>query len=341
MSQQLIDNGAVIGYRPTLEYVKSMNNANASVSGTIATDASGTVKYSSTVTGLVNNLPSAAIGDVDYVIDNIKKLIDELGSKFQAGNWGEYNSITTLLNAVAINDTEYIDKFIGAHKHNITGSIVPELIGHLYSTEKRLVTLNNVLKELYYGTKDVTQEEMDAKDASNVAKMQALEAAGDGHKINYVTISYDSTLSRAVSTKVFAINKQAIGMSRILNKATHLTDDAAYKELVSQLYSEVNADLDYRQESFEIQQTVEIMRKTLYNYYNSRNDYMNLYHIYNGQEFFSMMHRLDEYKYRLDRSLENVIRALEGNQYYLSQMTALEQEKANLMSNYAKLNYKY
>jgi hypothetical protein len=103
----------------------------------------------------------------------------------------------------------------------------------------------------------------------------------------------------------------------------------------------VNANLDYRQESFEIQQTVEIMEKTLYNYYNSRNDYMNLYHIYNGQEFFSMMHRLDEYKYKLDRSLENVIRALEGNQYYLSQMTALEQEKANLMSNYAKLNYKY
>ena len=68
---------------------------------------------------------------------------------------------------------------------------------------------------------------------------------------------------------------------------------------------------------------------------------MSLYHIYNGQEDFSMTHRLYEYQYRLKRSLENVVRSLEGNQHYLSQMAALEQEKRNLMSNYENLNYKY
>ena len=341
MNQQLTDNGAVIGYRPKLEYVKPINNENTGVSGTTATDASGAVKYSSTLVGLENHLPSVAVSDVDYVIDNIKKLIDTLGSKFQEGNWGEYNSISSLLNAVAINDTVYIDKFIDMHKHNISGSIIPELIGHLYGTKERLQVVSDILKELYYGTKDITQEEMDSIDAANMAKMRALEAAGDVQKINYATISYDSTLSRAISTEVFAINKQAMHMSRVPNKETPITDDATHKALVSQLYDGVNTDLDYRQESFEIQQTVEIMEKTLYNYYNSRNDYMNLYHIYDGQETFSMMHRLDEYKRKLDRSLENVIRVLGGNQYYLSQMTALEQEKANLMSNYAKLNYKY
>lgn len=341
MNQQLTDNGAVIGYRPKLEYVKPINNQNTGVSGTVATDASGAVKYSSSLTGLENNLPSVAISDVDYVIENIKKLIDVLGSKFQAGNWGEFNSISSLLNAVSINDTAYINKFIDMHKHNINGSIIPELIGHLYNVQERLKVLNDILKELYYGTKDITQTEMDAIDADNIAKLRALEAAGDGHKINYVAISYDSTLNRAISTEAFSINKRAIHMSRVPDKETPITDDATHKALVSQLYDGVNTDLDYRQESFEIQQTVEIMEKTLYNYYNSRNDYMNLYHIYDGQESFSMMHRLEEYKRKLDRSLENVVRVLGGNQHYLSQMTALEQEKANLMSNYAKLNYKY
>lgn len=340
MSQQLTDNGAVIGYRPKLEYAKEMNQKATSVSGN-PTDASGTIQYTSSLTGLIYNQPSATISDVDYVIDNIQKLIDALAAKFEAGNWGEYNNISSLLNAVAINNTEYIDEFIQAHKHNINGSIIPELIGHLYNTAERMKILSDILKELYYGSKNITQEEMSEKDASNIEMMKSLEVAGQRHKINHVAISYDSMLNRSISTEAFAINKRAINMSRVPDSVTHLTDDSSKKELVSQLYSEVNEDLDYRQEAFEIQQTVEILEKTLYNYYNSRNDYVNLYHIYNGQEGFSMMHRLQEYQYRLGRSLENVVRALEGNQHYLSQMTRLEQEKSNLMRNYSKLNYNY
>ena len=179
------------------------------------------------------------------------------------------------------------------------------------------------------------------KDADNIEKLKGFEGSGQSHKVNYVAISYDSTLNRSISTESFAINKQAIKMSKIPNKSKYITDDSSNKELIAQLYKEVNGDLDYRQEAFEIQQTVEIMEKTLYNYYNNRSDYMSLYHIYNGQEDFSMTHRLYEYQYRLKRSLENVVRSLEGNQHYLSQMTALEQEKRNLMSNYENLNYKY
>ncbi len=339
MSQQLIDNGAVIGYRPKLEYTKPIKQNTASISGS-PTDASGTVQYSSPLNGLSNSLPSTTIGDVDYVVDSIKSLMAGLAAKFPSGTLKEHGSISTLMNAIAINDVESIDAFISAHKTNINGSIIPELIGHLYTTSTRMQLLRDTLKELYYGSKNVTQEEIEAMDANNVAKLKALEVAGDAHKINYVAVSYDAMLNRSISAEVFAVNKQAIGMSKIPNSATHLTDDEANKEFVAQLYSDVNKDLDYRQEAFEIQQTVEILEKTLYNYYNSRNDYIALYNIYNGQEAFSMTHRLSDYQYRVKRSLENVIRTLGGNQHYLSQMTTLEQEKNNLMSNYSKLSCK-
>lgn len=341
MSQQLLDDGAVIGYRPKLEYNKTINNNNASISSSKYTDASGTVQYSNTLSGLISNPPSATISDVDYVAANIKSLINNLSDKFEEGEWGEYSNISTLLNAVSIGDTEYINEFIAAHKHNITGSIVPELIGHLYSVLQRVEVLSDTLKELYYGAKNITQEEMDEKDSINIEKLKKLESTSQEYKINYVSLSYDSTLNRSISTEVFAINKRAIKMSKVPGVSKHITDDAKNKELIVQLYEEVNNDLDYRQEAFEIQQTVEIMEKTLYNYYNSRNDYINLYNIYDGQENFGMSHRLYDYQYRLKRSLENVVRALESNQHYLSQMTSLEQEKRNLMGNYENLNYKY
>lgn len=340
MSNQLVDDGAVIGYKPNLEYIKDQNGQETGTGDNKAVNTSGKVTYSNTLSGLVNNLPSTAISDVNYVIDNIKTLIDGLAAKFGQGNWGEYNNISTLLNAVAVNDNIYIDEFIAAHKHNIGGSIIPEIIGHLYSTEERLKILNSVLKELYYGTRDITQEEMEAKDAACIAKMKALEEAGDSHKINYVSISYDSMLNRAVSTEVFGINRDSIRMSRVVDSAQYLTDDSENVDLIIQLYQDVNEDLDYRQEAYGVQQTVEIMERTLYNYYNRRNSYLSLYNIYDGQEDFSMTHRLYEYQYRLRRSLENVIRSLASNQYYLYQITTLEQEKNNLMTNYSNINYK-
>lgn len=340
MSQQLVDNGAVIGYRPKLEYIKEMNNVFTSVSNK-QTDASGTVEYSKTLNGIINNPPSSSISDVDCVISNIKSLIDKLGAMFQDGDWGKYNNISMLLNAVSVGDTDYIDEFVGAHKNNITGSVIPELIGHLYDTSERLSIFSDTLKELYYGTSNITKEDMKNRDADSIKKLKDLENTGQSHKINYVALTYDSMLNRSISDRVFSINGQAIKMSSVPDSNKYLTDDASNKDLIVKLYEEVNDDLGYRQESFKIQQTVEIMEKTLYNYYNNRNDYMSLYHIFDGQEDFSMAHRLYEYQYRLKRSLENVIRALGGNQHYLSQMTALEQEKNSLMSNYSKLSYKY
>ena len=341
MSQQLTDNGAVIGYQPRLEYTKEMNQKATSVSGTKHTDASGAIQYSSTLSGLINNLPGATISDVEYVVGNIKSLIDKLADKFQPGSVEGYDNVTSLVNALAVSDMAYAHQFIEAHKHNINGSVVPELIGHLYSVAERMQVLGDILKELYYGTKDITQREMNEKDADAISRLKSLEASDNRCKINYVAISYDSMLNRAVSTESFAVNKQAIKMSKVPDANVDLTNDASHKKLIGQLYVDVNSDLDYRQEAFEIQQTVEILEKTLYNYYNRRNDYIGLYDICDGQEVSSMGRRLGEYQRRCSRSLENIVRTLAGSQHYLSQMTELEQEKTNLMRNYSKLNYKY
>ena len=109
MNSQLEDNGAVIGYRPKLEYRKEKNNtAEVSTGAKPSTDHSGKVKYSDTLSGFVNNLPSTSIKDLDYVIQNIRVLIDNLTKHFHQGNWNEYNDISSLISAVESDDKDYI-----------------------------------------------------------------------------------------------------------------------------------------------------------------------------------------------------------------------------------------
>ena len=337
---QLNDDGSVIGYKPNLEYRKELNNTTETINHK-QSDMTGNITYSNTLEGIINNSPSATISDIDFVIDNIKLLIDKLASKFKSENWGEYNNISSLLNAINSKNDKYIDEFINAHNHNINGSIIPEIMGILYQTSNRMETLNDIIKEMYYGDNKVTQEEIEAKDKSFLTKLKQYEEASQNHKINYVSISYDSMFNRCISHEVFGINKKSIEISKIVDNNTDITNNSNDINTLNNLYNEVNSDIDYKKEAFEIQQTIEIMKNSLYNYYNKRNEYINIYNIYNGQEDFSMTNRLYEHKYKLERSIENVVRSIHGNQYYLSQLTFLEKEKSNLMFNYSKLSYNY
>lgn len=342
MSNQLEDNGAVIGYRPNLEYKKEMNKkTEVSAEENASTDSSGNVQYSDTLTGFNNNTPSNSIKDVDYVIENIKTLIDELSKSFTNGNWNEYNDISVLLGAVEVNNSEEIVNFINYHKNLITGSIVPELIGLLHDTKVRLETLNHVLKELYYGTSSIGQEEAEEIDKSYLDQLKKSEVSGQTRKINYLALSYDSILNRSVTMYAYGVNRKAIGLSKIVQSETEITSDSSKKQILNSLYNKTNRDIECRLNAYEVQQNIEIMKKTLYNYYEKRSAMIDLYDMYSDNPEFPLMNRLYEYQEIAEKAIENVARTFIGNQYHLGELTNLEQEKYDLMNNYSKLNYNF
>ena len=340
MSNQLEDNGAVIGYRPNLEYKKEKNNkSEVSTSDNTSTDYSGNVEYSSTLSGFSDNLPSKSLNDIDYVIQNIKTLIDKLSEDFIVGNWNEYNDISILLSAIESNNEEYINNFINYHKDLITGSIVPELIGQLHNISIRLNVLDKILKKLYYGDENISNEDAQEIDNGYVEQLKKFEVNGDTGKINYVALSYDSILNRSITMYAYGINKKAINLSKITSLNNDITTDKTKIPMIKRLYSEVNDEINYRSQSYDTQQSIEIMQKTLYNYYNRRSDLITMYDMYDGDENFSLINRLQEYQYKADKAIENIARIFAGNQYYVSEITNLEQEKRDLMQNYIKLNY--
>ena len=340
---QLTDDGAVIGYKPTLEYVKkgkSDVNAEDTIKKSSATDYSGKIKYSETLKSFANNLPGDALGSIDYVTQNMRLLIDKLASSFHNGNWNKYGEISSLLSAVESINEEYINKFNEYHQDKITGSIVPELIGLIHDTEYRLQILSNVLKELYYGQSSITIEEAKEIDKAYLQKLQSYETSGDKAKINYLALSYDSTLNRSVKMYAFSANQQTINIADVVSSSDNSSTTSSKSSLIQKMFEEVNDELECRKGSYDGQQSVEIMKKTLYNYYSKRQEIIDLYDLfYVYKESVFIGKRVQSYTEHVNNAITNINRTFVGNQYFLSEMAKLEREKHFLMNIYATFNY--
>lgn len=337
---QLDDHGAVIGYKPDLQYKKELNQSVSPTEKTGDTDYSGQVQYSTTLNEFAENLPSNALGAIDFALNNMKQLVDKLSKSFHNGQWNQYGDISMLLSAVENGNQEYIDAFIERHHTDITGSIIPELIGKIYETQVRLKELSKVMRELYYGRHNITSEEAKEIDTGYLRKMQSYEASGETGKINYLGIAYDSILNRSISMYSYGANKGAMKIAHILNKKDESSADSSKASLIQKMFKEVNSELDYRSSAYEKQQSIEIMRKTLYNYYSARRDIIDLYSLMSqSPESIYFGRKVAEYQYNVDQALDNINRTFAGNQYYLSEIAKLEQEKHFLMNIYATFNY--
>lgn len=339
---QLEDDGAVIGYRPTLQYnkeISSKNNADVSKK-TSATDYSGNITYSDTINSFSNNLPSTALSNIDYVTQNMRLLIDKLSSAFKRGDWNQYDEISSLLSALNEDNSEYIEKFINYHKDNIIGSIIPELIETIHNTEQRLQTLSDTLKELYYGDKNLTTEEAKDIDKAYLEKIKSYEVSKENAKINYLALAYDSILNRSINMYAFSANEQAIDVSDVIIVSDGSSTDSSKSSLIEKMFNEVNEEIDARKSSYNKQQSVEIMKKTLYNYYSKRKELIELYDLFaNNNESIFIGRKVQSYQTQIDDAIININRNLVGNQYFLSEIVKLENEKHFLKNIYATFNY--
>lgn len=335
---QLNDDGAVIGYKPDLQYKKDRTVASNNTD-TARTNYSGSITYTDTFSGFKDNCPSQALSDIAYVTENLKKLVDKLAKAFKNGNWDKYNDISTLLSAVENNSNEYIQDFVDYHHGIITGSIVPELIQDIHDTQTRMDTLDKIIKELYYGDENISLDEAKEIDESYISKMESYETSDDKAKINYMAISYDSIISRSVSMYAFNINKKSITVSDIVTKKDDTAVNPSKASLVQQLFNEVNEELDYRRARYNPEQSVEIMQKTLYNYYDKRKNLIDLYDLIDSSDSTYLKRKVSDYQDQVNEAIKDINRAFVGNQIYLTEKSNLEQEKHYLLEIYAQLNY--
>ena len=332
------DDGAIIGYKPKLEYVKEKTSTAKSEQTTL-TNYDGT-NYSKTVSNLADNLPSVALENLEFVTDNMKLLIDQLAKVFNEGDWNEYNNIASLISAIDGNNNNYIDDFIDYHATHIEGSIIPELIGTINSTQRRLLLLSSTLKKLYYNNDKLTTDEAREIDNGYLKQIQKYETGNEINKINYLSISQDSILNRSVSLYAFDINEKAINLSEVIVKTDNVTAKQEQSDLIKKLYQEANQELDYRKSLCNEEESFDIMVKSLYNYYDKRKYANEMYTVLDSSKTSVFIaKKTKSYKDKLSEAITNVNKTFAGNTYHVSELTSLEQEKALLMNIYSTFNY--
>lgn len=340
IKEQLTDSGAVIGYRPDLRYGKEISNTDAVNKGEPSAVSGSPVAYSATVNSVLNNLPSKTISVLNDVLEGINEAIDRLSEEFDKTKYKDYGNIESFINAIS-NNEEYADSFLNYHKNDISKSSIPETLYILIKSKERVELLEETFKKLYYGDPNISQQEAEKKDNELKELITEKDTAGVG--INYLSLSYDAIVNKAFSIFGYTLDTAVlqIEQSALVSEATTAKENKNLATITKRMFDEANNSFDDRTNTYNIQQSIDTMQKTLYNYYGKRSELNQYYEIVSAHSSDGsyLLSQLKKFEDAADTSIENMNKSLLGNIYYLNSMEEILTEKQYLRSLYATLSY--
>lgn len=335
---QLTDSGAIIGYRPDLQYSKNINSFTNQKTKDIITEDSK--EYSKTIESYLANQPSTVIIDLIDTVNSIDDSIKRLTEEFDKKDNDKYSNLTAFVNAIENNNLTYVNEFLSYHKDNIERNQIPEITYTLEQEKQRLNIMIDTLKTLYYGTASISEEECKSKDESLALIISDMDIQKNG--LNYLTLSYDSKLNKSISIYSSKVNASTLQLEEV----GYITDDTDVTNKlllnnINRLFFDVNDEINDRTATYNIQQSVDTMRKTLYNYYNKRNNLKNYYDIVisSAAEGSYLITKITDYDNETNEAINEVNKSNLGNVYYLDSLQDLMIEKQHLRSLYATISY--
>ena len=361
--KQLDHDSNVIGYQPDLEYKKPRTAVGEFIpeqdpDQTYDPDKDTTL-YTKTLNGFAENLPSSVLTDIDYVLKNIKRLKQKLAEKFKeeqalldnpfykgstglsdteiilnnakpGESYNPYNDITKLIDAGENGNTDFTQQFEDQY-NDVTGTVIPALINQLNYIETKLSNLNVNFKDVYYGRPNISIPEAQGIDNAYVNNMRLMERDGTNGKINYLTISFDAILNKLVSFTVFQDNKSAIKCAKVIDSHEDAQATSNDMDILKEMFAEIEKELDIRSRGYMRNEDLELIQKSMYNYYEKRKHLNDVYNLYQSNPESKFLGRkVTEYTAKLNDAVKNVSRVLMYNQNYLNQITVLEKQKYNL-----------
>lgn len=361
--KQLDNDSNVIGYQPDLEYKKPRTAVGEFIPGQDPDQTydpeKDTTLYTKTLNGFAENLPSSVLTDIDYVLKNIKRLKQKLAEKFKkeqalldnpfykgstglsdteiilnnakpGESYNPYNDITKLIDAGENGNTDFTQQFEDQY-NDVTGTVIPALINQLNYIETKLSNLNVNFKDVYYGRPNISIPEAQGIDNAYINNMRLMERDGTNGKINYLTISFDAILNKLVSFTVFQDNKSAIKCAKVIDSHEDAQATSNDMDILKEMFAEIEKELDIRSRGYMRNEDLELIQKSMYNYYEKRKHLNDVYNLYQSNPESKFLGRkVTEYTAKLNDAVKNVSRVLMYNQNYLNQVTVLEKQKYNL-----------
>ena len=345
--EQIQDSGAVIGYKPNLRYVKDNKNTfNDTNSNTNINKSNydNSVTYTETVSSFIESLPSKTISVINNSFAIINGLIDKLSDEFNKldiSNFGTFGNIETFISALNNDNIEYAEQFLEYHQQNISSSVIPDILSIILDSKKRLQTLSEELKYLYYGNKDFDDENMKQYEKSLLNYITQYEENDEKYKINYFSLASDSMVNKSVCNFVYGINEKLSNLSNVILLKDDTEIDLNDLPFVKDAFDKSNASINQIKYTCNLQQSIEIMNKTLYNYYINRKNTCKIYNMYsNNIESITIGNMLIKSQDATLNSIKNINKMSNGYLNYLFNIGNLEKEKHLLMNVYQNSSYK-
>lgn len=360
---QLDNTANVIGYQPTLEYKKdrtAVGEAITSSDETVTYDPEkDSTLYTKTLNGFAENMPSNVLSDIEYVLKNISDLKQLLVEKFNEDqaisqnpfykdvnsitdteiilsnakpgkSYNPYNDINKLIEANDTGDNEFSSKFQEQY-NSISGSVIPSLLNKLSNIENKLATLNTTYKNIFYNNPNISILEAKNSDAKYLSNMKLRERNGSDNGVNYLTISFDSLFNKVISHCIYQDNKSAIKVAKVIDSHEDTQATVNDMNIIQKLFDDVEYQLDLRSRGYMRNENLELIQKSLYNYYEKRkylNDLYSLSRDHRDSKFLAR--KTSEYSKELNDAIKNVGRVLLYNQNYVNNITVLEKQKYEL-----------
>ena len=359
---QLNNDGNIIGYQPTLKYEKQRTATGKAI--TFQEDINydpekDTTLYSKTLNGFAENTPSNVLADINNVLKNINRLKSNLAQKFNEDqavflnpfyksdsnisdteiilnnarpgtSYNPYNDINKLVEAENTGNESFSNEFEERY-NSVYGSVIPSLLNKLTFIENKLNALNTVFKQIYYNNPNISLEEARNYDISYVSDMKLRERQGKNTGINYLTLSFDGILNKTVSMCTYQDNKSAIKVTKVIDSHDESQATVNDMDIVKKLFDDIEKQLDLRSRGYMRNENLELIQKSMYNYYEKRKQLNDLYTLYRQNPNSKLLARkTQEYSNELNNAIKNVAKVLLYNQNYLEKVTILEKQKYDL-----------
>lgn len=359
---QLNSDGNIIGYQPTLKYEKqrtAIGKAITSQEDINYDPEKDTTLYSRTLNGFAENTPSNVLSDISNVLKNINRLKSNLAQKFNEDqavflnpfyksdsnisdteiilnnarpgtSYNPYNDINKLVEAENTGNESFSNEFEERY-NSLYGSVIPSLLNKLTFIENKLSVLNTVFKQIYYNNPNISLKEARNYDISYVSDMKLRERQGKNTGINYLTLSFDGILNKTVSMCTYQDNKSAIKVTKVIDSHDESQATVNDMDIVKKLFDDIEKQLDLRSRGYMRNENLELIQKSMYNYYEKRKQLNDLYTLYRQNPNSKLLARkTQEYSNELNNAIKNVAKVLLYNQNYLEKVTILEKQKYDL-----------
>lgn len=249
-------------------------------------------------------------------------------------SYNPYNDINTLIDAGQAHDTSYTSSFEEQYD-TVHGSVIPALINQLTDIENKLISLEDSFKQIYYNDPKITLDDAKSSDKSYVSELKLRERKNDTAGINYMALHYDSLLNKTISINTFKDNKKAIKVAKVIDSQEEVQATINDMDIINKLFDDIQEQLDLRSRGVMRQNDLDLIQKSLYNYYEKRkylNDLYTLRQKDKGSKFLGR--KVDIYAQNLEESIKEVNKVLMYNQNNIDKITTLEKEKYNVQKIY-------